>query len=310
MGVKLVIAGAPNVGKSSLLNRLARTDSAIVTDIPGTTRDVIRERVVIAGVPFDVHDTAGFRATSDPVERIGVERASSAIDDADLVLVLVDDRDTSGDADQALLDRTAAIPARIVVRNKIDLSGRASGFAVDERQLPTARVSALEGTGLAELEEAIVGCAMSGTMVCEDAFMAHGRHLDALERALTAIDRAQCRLKVDNAGEIVTEELRVALARCDHRRVRDRGSPRADLLKFLHREVRGRPREGRRVGVPQPQDAMGADFGPCLGRRVSATMERPRPLRCNLSKSRRLVVLVFIGTRGTTKHTAAARRGR
>ena len=70
-GVKLVIAGAPNVGKSTLLNRLSRTDAAIVTDIPGTTRDVVRERVVIAGIPFDVHDTAGFRETSDPIERIG-----------------------------------------------------------------------------------------------------------------------------------------------------------------------------------------------------------------------------------------------
>ena len=75
-GVKLVIAGEPNVGKSSLLNRLARTDTAIVTDVPGTTRDVVRERVLIAGIPFDVHDTAGFRETTDAVERIGVQRAA------------------------------------------------------------------------------------------------------------------------------------------------------------------------------------------------------------------------------------------
>ena len=124
-GVRLVIAGAPNVGKSSLLNRLARTDTAIVTDTPGTTRDVVRETgSSIAGVPFDVHDTAGFRATSDPVERIGVERAARAIDDADLVLVVVDDRDAARDADLALLERAAVAPVRIVVRNKIDLSGR------------------------------------------------------------------------------------------------------------------------------------------------------------------------------------------
>ena len=206
-GVKLVIAGAPNVGKSSLLNRLARTDTAIVTDVPGTTRDVVRERVVIAGIPFDVHDTAGLRETSDPVERIGVERASDAIDDADLVLVVVDDRDAVGDA---LAERAAVAPARILVRNKIDLSGARPGVGTDGEGVPMARVSALEGSGLAELEEAIVECVMRGTTACEDAFMARRRHVDALERALAAVDRAQCRLTVDRAGELVAEELRDA----------------------------------------------------------------------------------------------------
>ena len=206
-GVKLVIAGAPNVGKSSLLNRLARTDSAIVTDVPGTTRDVVRERVVIAGIPFDVHDTAGLRETSDPVERIGVERASDAIDDADLVLVVVDDRD----ADRgALPERAAVAPARILVRNKIDLSGARPGVGTDREGVPMARVSALEGSGLAELEEAIVERVMRGATACEDAFMARRRHVDALERALAAVERAQSRLTVDRAGELVAEELRDA----------------------------------------------------------------------------------------------------
>ena len=211
-GVKLVIAGAPNVGKSSLLNRLARTDTAIVTDVPGTTRDVVRERVVIAGIPFDVHDTAGLRKTSDPVERIGVDRATDAIDDADLVLVVVDDRDAACDADHdALLERAGAAAARIVVRNKVDLSGAEPGVATDSEGMPTAYVSALEGNGLGELEEAIVERVMRGTTACEDAFMARRRHVDALERALAALDRAQCRLTVDSAGELVAEELRAAL---------------------------------------------------------------------------------------------------
>ena len=209
-GVKLVIAGAPNVGKSTLLNRLSRTDSAIVTEVPGTTRDVVRERVVIAGIPFDVHDTAGFRETSDPVERIGVERAGEAVDDADLVLVVVDDRDAGLDAGQALRDRAAAASARIEVRNKIDLSGRAPGLAVTEQQIPTAWVSALEGTGLAELEEAIVERVMSGAESCEDAFMARRRHVDALQRALAALELAHVRLTVDGAGELIAEELREA----------------------------------------------------------------------------------------------------
>ena len=209
-GVKLVIAGAPNVGKSSLLNRIARSDTAIVTDVPGTTRDPVRERVVIAGVPFDVHDTAGFRETSDPVERIGVERAVRAIDDADLVLMVVDDRDTTRDAGPALPERIATAPAHIVVRNKIDLSGGTPGVTSGGDGSRTARVSALTGAGLAGLEGAIVECVAHGPAVREDAFMARSRHLGALTRAHAALDRAQSRLIVDRAGELVAEELREA----------------------------------------------------------------------------------------------------
>ena len=209
-GVKLVIAGAANVGKSSLLNRLARADTAIVTDVPGTTRDLVRERVIIAGIPFDVHDTAGFRKTSDPVERIGVERATRAIDDADLVLVVVDDRDPARTADPALVKRAAAAPTYIVVRNKIDLGASAPGVMIEGQDAPVARVSARTGAGLAELEEAIVECATRGPVVCEDAFMARRRHLSALTRVLAALDRAQSRLVVDHAGELVAEELREA----------------------------------------------------------------------------------------------------
>ena len=202
-GVKLVIAGAPNVGKSSLLNRLARTDTAIVTDVPGTTRDVVRERVVIAGIPFDVHDTAGFRESSDVVERIGVERAVRALEEADLVLVVTDDRDVESDAGVKLLEHAAAAPAHILVRNKIDLSGSEPGVTTDDRQTPTARVSALKGIGIVELEQAVVQRAMTDTTNCDDTFMARRRHVDALERALAALDRARCRLVVDSAGELV-----------------------------------------------------------------------------------------------------------
>ena len=209
-GVKLVIAGAPNVGKSSLLNRLARTDTAIVTDIPGTTRDPVRERVVIAGIPFDVHDTAGFRETSDPVERIGVERAARAIDDADMVLAVVDDRDVGCDLDPALVECIGAAVGRIVVRNKIDLSGHAPGVTIGERETLTARVSALTGAGVARLEEAIVERVIRGPAVGEDAFMARQRHVGALTRAFVALERARTRLIVDNAGELVAEELREA----------------------------------------------------------------------------------------------------
>ena len=209
-GVKLVIVGAPNVGKSSLLNRLARADTAIVTDIPGTTRDPVREQVVIAGIPFDVLDTAGFRETTDPVERIGVDRAMRAVDDADLVLVVVDDREVGGPPDRTLEQRTTAAPARIVVRNKIDLSGSRPGMTIGGDRTPVVRVSALEGIGLAKLEDAIVERVTRGPAVREDVFMARRRHVDALARALAALDRAQSRLVRDNADELVAEELRDA----------------------------------------------------------------------------------------------------
>ena len=209
-GVKLVIAGAPNVGKSSLLNRLARTDTAIVTDIPGTTRDLIRERVIIAGIPFDVHDTAGYRLTSDPVEKIGVEKAAQAIDEADMVLLVVDDRDAARGPDAALFERVGGTPAHIVVRNKIDLSNAPPGVTMDGRNSVTVRVSALMGTGLAELEGAIVERVTQHPEACDDSFMARRRHLNALSRALDAIDRAKQRLVVDSAGELVAEELREA----------------------------------------------------------------------------------------------------
>ena len=210
-GVKLVIAGAPNVGKSSLLNRLTCMDTAIVTDVPGTTRDPVRERIVIAGIPFDVHDTAGFRATADPVERIGVERAALAIDEADLVLVVVDDRAIARDGvDPVLLERAAAAPAHILVRNKIDLSGGMPGVTIGRGKPRTARVSALTGAGVADLEGTIAECVANGPADREDAFLARRRHLSALARTLAALDRAQSRLVEDDAGELVAEELREA----------------------------------------------------------------------------------------------------
>ncbi|WP_025770165.1 tRNA uridine-5-carboxymethylaminomethyl(34) synthesis GTPase MnmE [Thioalkalivibrio sp. HK1] len=148
-GVRLVIAGAPNVGKSSLLNRLARSEAAIVTDIPGTTRDPVRERLVIAGIPFEVRDTAGLRRTRDPVERIGVERAQAALEDADLALLVFDDTsditdDIKSDPGKiglgvdifpqgsfALPERLFRKGAGILVRNKIDLSGSKPGLVED-----------------------------------------------------------------------------------------------------------------------------------------------------------------------------------
>ena len=260
-GVRLVIAGAPNVGKSSLLNRLARSDTAIVTDIPGTTRDVVRERVVIAGIPFDVHDTAGFRETSDPVERIGVERAGGVIDDADLVLVVVDDRDGARDADRVLMERTAGAPARILVRNKVDLSGRAPGPAHGRRPADAggARVrspgsrACRAGRRDSRPHDARCdgwrrcihgaaapsGCAAPG---------ARGTRASAGPAGRGQCRRARRRGASRSAGR----------ARRDHRSVCDRGSAGAHLLELLYRQVGGRAERsgGRRRGGPAMRAAL------------------------------------------------------
>ena len=122
-GVRVVLAGQPNVGKSSLMNLLAGRDSAIVTDVPGTTRDIIREHIQLDGLPLHVIDTAGIRPPGDAVEKHGVERAWSEIENADALLLVVDDRTGVDDADRGILARTPAGVTRIVINNKIDLSG-------------------------------------------------------------------------------------------------------------------------------------------------------------------------------------------
>ncbi len=245
-GVRLVIAGVPNVGKSSLLNRLARSEAAIVTDIPGTTRDPVCERLAIAGIPFEVRDTAGLRRTEDPVERIGVERAQAALVDADLALLVFDDQEGHQEDDQEddqevrleddlftegislLPERLLRKGAGILVRNKIDLSGSKPGSVAGSDKdsargapqtkdsppkyppLPVVRVSALTGAGISDLEEAIVERVEYGSAGFDHVFMARRRHISALEGALAALDRARSRLVDDRAGEICAEELRSA----------------------------------------------------------------------------------------------------
>jgi tRNA modification GTPase len=127
-GMTVALAGAPNVGKSTLLNRLAGTEAAIVTEIPGTTRDLLREHVDLSGLPLTVVDTAGLRESADPVERIGIERAWRALHEAELVLFLVDDRAGITPEDRALLSRLPQGPEVLIVRNKCDLSGQRAGL--------------------------------------------------------------------------------------------------------------------------------------------------------------------------------------
>jgi tRNA modification GTPase len=206
-GLTLVIAGQPNVGKSSLMNRLAGHDAAIVTEHPGTTRDLLRERIQLDGIPLHLIDTAGLRDCHDPIEQEGVRRAWREIERADRVLLVVDDRSGVGEAEETLLARLPAALPVTVVRNKIDLSGRAGGITCEGDRCEIA-LSALDGRGFnalhAHLKQA-AGYQPQG----EGLFLARRRHLDALEHAAAHLTTARAQL-TDHHSELAAEELRLA----------------------------------------------------------------------------------------------------
>lgn len=206
-GLDLVIAGPPNAGKSSLLNALAGVDAAIVTDIPGTTRDLLRRQIQLDGIPLHLIDTAGLRPTQDPIEREGIRRAREQIEHADRILWVFDGQSgpDHSDFDVGLLPVQVPIT---YVRNKIDLTGTPAGLMHGSLG-PEVAISALTGTGMGTLREHL-------KMVCgfptstEGVFMARRRHLDALERALVVLDSALDLLRQAPAMELVAEDLRQA----------------------------------------------------------------------------------------------------
>jgi tRNA modification GTPase len=215
-GLVVALAGQPNVGKSTLLNLLAGTEAAIVTDIPGTTRDVLRENVNLDGLPLTLVDTAGLRDSIDPVEKIGIERAWQALGQAELVLFLVDDRRGVTETDRALIERLPAGAEVLVVRNKCDLSGQPAG-AAHAGAAPVGaahgrdelRICAKSGAGLDLLRAGILRVAgLSATG--ESLFSARTRHVDALQRALACAADAEKRLREGAAAELAAEDLRLA----------------------------------------------------------------------------------------------------
>jgi tRNA modification GTPase len=204
-GVDVVLAGRPNAGKSSLLNALAGYEAAIVTELPGTTRDLVREQLDLDGLPVRIVDTAGLRPDPDRVEAEGIRRARAQLASADHALLVVD---ASTDAEAAAAELAAELPPDIgytVVGNKVDLTGEPAGPA---GHLPNwVNVSAKTGAGLEALREhlkARLGFEDPG----EGTVIARQRHLDALRRARTHFEAARRQLVERQAGELMAEELR------------------------------------------------------------------------------------------------------
>ena len=206
-GLHVVLAGQPNVGKSSLLNRLAGDDLAIVTPIAGTTRDALRSTIQIEGIPLHIIDTAGLRETDDEVEKIGIERSWREIERADVVLLLVDTRSGIGEADREILARLPEHLKRITIYNKIDLSS-SQAERHDEPDTTAISLSARSGEGIELLRQELLHIA--GWHQAEDVFIARERHLRALavaqEHIAAARNIVEGRLP---ALELFAEELRL-----------------------------------------------------------------------------------------------------
>lgn len=211
-GMKVVIAGRPNAGKSSLLNALAGREAAIVTDIAGTTRDVLREHIHIDGMPLHIIDTAGLRDANDEVERIGIERAWQEIEQADRVLFMVDGTTTQAVEPSAIWPEfMARLPKTLpitVVRNKADITGETLGIE-EVNTYSLIRLSARTGEGIDTLRDHLKQ-SMGFTSNTEGGFLARRRHLQALEQAAQHLVQGKEQLVSAYAGELLAEELRLA----------------------------------------------------------------------------------------------------
>lgn len=211
-GVDVVIAGRPNVGKSSLMNALLREARAIVTSVPGTTRDIVEEIINLSGVPFKLRDTAGIRSSRDEVEKIGVELSHKAIEGADVVLAIFDSSEPLSAEDIEILNKTNN-RRTIIVINKIDLPQKIDRkkIAKDSTSKQLA-VSATEGTGLEELEKAMLDMVLSGQVTRgKDVIVANVRHQKALEKAKKNLDDALKGLSDGVPEEFISAVLRDVL---------------------------------------------------------------------------------------------------
>jgi tRNA modification GTPase len=220
-GVKVVIAGKPNAGKSSILNALLQEDRVIVSEIPGTTRDTIEENLTIGGVLFRLVDTAGLRDTVDRMEHEGVKRAERQLSDADIVLLVVDSSEELGEADSFLIARMLEDIERargefqcIIALNKIDLITSEPDIpqSLTQPGYSTIRVSATAGTGLNNLANALVETALIGQdRIDRSVVVTNMRHRNALERAYDSLSFALTSAQEHRSGDFIAVDLRAAL---------------------------------------------------------------------------------------------------
>lgn len=209
-GIKIVLVGAPNVGKSSLLNQLVEDDAAIVTEIPGTTRDTIQRTIAIAGIPIHIIDTAGLRETRDVVEQKGIERTHAAIRNANMVLQLIDSSQHQPDIKDQIKQHIPFGKPLVTVFNKIDLLNekpRIEGEKADIR----IHLSAKTGAGIELLRQKILDIVgWQFNQAGEGVFMARQRHLEALKQAKENLGNAQRFTENESQLELLAEELRLA----------------------------------------------------------------------------------------------------
>ncbi|HEX8924630.1 MAG TPA: tRNA uridine-5-carboxymethylaminomethyl(34) synthesis GTPase MnmE, partial [Terriglobales bacterium] len=207
-GLTLAIVGRPNVGKSSLFNRLVERERAIVTATPGTTRDLVTETVAIGGLPVRLIDTAGIRQALDEAESIGIGKSMEALADADLVLVVVDASQPLEETDRELLRDVGQRPA-IVVENKIDLA------RVDSSRLAAARTSATSGEGIMQLRELILQKIGGDGAQIESGFLTNVRQQDLVQKALAGLDAASAAVSAQTPHEMILLDLYNALRPLD-----------------------------------------------------------------------------------------------
>ncbi|MFV2030581.1 tRNA uridine-5-carboxymethylaminomethyl(34) synthesis GTPase MnmE [Neisseria sp. S1] len=215
-GMNVVLVGAPNVGKSSLLNALAGDEVAIVTDIAGTTRDTVREQITLDGVPIHIIDTAGLRETDDVVERIGIERSRKAVQEADIALILLDPREGINATTRAILESLPGSLKKIEIHNKIDLSGDSASVSDGIDTLSGAdtviKISAKHKQGLDLLKQALLK-QVGWQGESESLFLARSRHLNALHTAAAELENAA--LCGNHQIELLAEHLRLAQVACN-----------------------------------------------------------------------------------------------
>ena len=205
-GLKIAIIGKPNAGKSSLLNRLAQVERAIVSPIPGTTRDTIEQQILIDGIPVSVIDTAGIRKAGNLIEQEGIRRARSAADSADVVVLIADaSRDDTQDLHTIAAD-LGSEKKLLYAFNKIDLSGHGAGKPKTEKGTREIYISAKTGAGIDELKREIKNI-VAGSDFSENSFIAHTRHINVLRAAGELLEQAAAQFRRTRAVELFADDL-------------------------------------------------------------------------------------------------------